>query len=289
MSDTDFGNLPIDPEDFSRAFDELDQSVENLQSNFVQGAEYSGYIKGALSTSRRIYSYIIGKSVDRPELVPILISGMDYFGVLNNQLNVINSQIEPSINNLASLASTVYSVTSSTGTMTLPNLEFTIEDSPFEPPPFMKKDREVYAAKFYRLDATLGSNYRGVWETYYVSKSEPIRGALFLLRQTFDHLFSLLSPDDDVRSSPFWQPKVGNDINKIHRIERIQYAANEHIREESKSKTLSASANHVNEVYNQLNLLHSREAIDPVKGTAILNSMSSILEEWIETIEMDTD
>lgn len=282
-------DYPIDPDLFSQAFDEADQSAENLQSNFVQGAEYSGYIRKALLLSRRIYSQIIIESFERPELVPIVISGMDYIGTLKDQLNLINTQIGPSIKNLSSVASTAYSVTSSTGTITLPELDFTMDDSPFEPPPFMKNDREVYAVKFDSLDASLGSNYRGVWETYYGSKSEPIRGALFLLRQTFDHLFALLAPDDYVRSSPFWQPKEGNDKNQIYRIERIQYAANEHISEESKSKILSSSANHINKVYNQLNLLHNRGAIDPEKGTAILNSMSAILEEWINAIEIDID
>jgi hypothetical protein len=41
----------------------------------------------------------------------------------------------------------------------------------------------------------------------------------------YDHLFSLLAPDDRVRASAHWQQKSDDKRDAVQRDERLQYAA----------------------------------------------------------------
>jgi len=119
----------------------------------------------------------------------------------------------------------------------------------------------------------------------YGTRSDPERVALYEMRQTYDHFFACLAPDEEVRKSKYYHEKSGNDKGKVFREERILYAANKHIKDSEKAKTLIASADHMLEVYNSLNRAHNRGELNKVKAFRSLEEMRTILEDWIDAIE----
>jgi len=65
------------------------------------------------------------------------------------------------------------------------------------------RNDDSYAAKMSRLDPALGATYQAVNEVVYGTTHDPARGGLFLLREAFNQLFSIIAPDDEVRNSAF--------------------------------------------------------------------------------------
>jgi hypothetical protein len=155
----------------------------------------------------------------------------------------------------------------------------------FGPPPFEPPGAELtYAGHLDKLDPELGRVYRSVWETLRGTTFNPERIALEQMRQAFDHFFDRLAPDDEVRSSPHFSRKEGADPNKIHRRERILYAADRHIRDRQKANLLSSQAGTILGTYNELNKLHERGALDVGESRQTLVAMDRILREWIDAL-----
>ncbi len=84
------------------------------------------------------------------------------------------------------------------------------------------------------LDKDLAKTYQEIWEVLYATRSDPDRGALYLIRHAYDQLFRCLAPDSEVRNSPYWKEKFGDKPNQIYRNERILYAINTHIEDASR-------------------------------------------------------
>lgn len=278
-------DYPVDPDEFSRVFDDAVASADALHEKLVDGTQYAGYIRRALTVARRIYSLLATRASEEPELIPVLSSGLEYVKALADDLRRLKAEIRPTISRLHTITSTAFSITSSSGVLLDPDLLNTLDESPFVVPPFLGRDREKFALRFDAIDPSLGETYRGSWESYHGGRSDPIRGALFLMRQTFDHLFHFLSPDEAVRSSEYWQPKSGDDPNRVYRTERIQYAAFTHIKDQSLARTFAAAASQITDIYDQLNRAHQRGEIDQDKATGALVAMSQLLEDWIEAID----
>ena len=103
----------------------------------------------------------------------------------------------------------------------------------------------------------------------------------------FDHLFGVLAPDDKVKVSPYWEPKDDNETNQVTRAERIEYAANTHIRNKTASERLIASTKHMLEVYNTLNKAHKRGKLDRSQSRESLKEMQSIIEDWVQSLMLN--
>ncbi len=145
--------------------------------------------------------------------------------------------------------------------------------------------KKKYIVKFDKLDVELGRIFRSVWETFYSTTSSPEKNALYAMRQSFDHFFRILAPDEEVRRSKFFILKVGEkDENKVHRLERIQYAANTKIGDKKVAGLLAAEADHILKVYDKLNMLHSAKKLDREAVQELLTSMQRILEQWVDAV-----
>jgi len=277
---------PIDPDEFKRIFDDAEEGASSLHENLVEGAQYAGYIRRALAISRRIYSLLATRASEEPELIPLLSSGIEYVKALGDELRRLQVETKPTISRLYTITSTAFSFTSSSGIMVDPDSLDGFDDSSLVLPRFLSRDREEFAVQFDAIDPSLGETYRGSWESFHSGRADPLRGALFLMRQTYDHLFHVLAPDDEVRLSEYWQEKSGSDPKKVHRTERIQYAAFTHIKDESLARTFESAANQMTNIYDQLNRAHQRGEIDEEKATRALVAMSQLLEDWIEAIDL---
>ena len=137
-----------------------------------------------------------------------------------------------------------------------------------------------------KLDPALADTFGAIKEVLYGTKSDPERAALYLIRQMFDHFFGLLAPDDLVRKSPYWEKKKGNNPDLVSRMERLKYAAYEHVSDDTKRERLLATAKHMLYVYNALNRAHTRGKLDVSKARSALREMESLIQNWVIAIEL---
>jgi hypothetical protein len=157
--------------------------------------------------------------------------------------------------------------------------------TPLAPPPHWSKDRiEQYAKKLETLNPELGKVARSVWQSFYGGSDSAERTSIFLMRQLYDHLFSLLAPDDEVRTSPFFKEKEGDKPQQVHRRERLQYAAFVRVPDRLLGEALFREADQALELYEQLNRLHTRGALDPAAVRDVLTSMQAVIEQWVDAV-----
>ncbi len=151
------------------------------------------------------------------------------------------------------------------------------------PPPSWQPDRqELYAYKLENIDSELAKLYRSVWQLFYGGTENAERAALLSMRQLYDHFFEKIAPDEQVRSSPYFTLKEGENPNQIYRKERIRYAANEKVKNEEISRILETQADSIVEIYNGLNKLHKRGALKSEEVRRILIAMQTIIEQWLD-------
>ena len=105
------------------------------------------------------------------------------------------------------------------------------------------------------------------------------------MRQSFDHLFRILAPDNEVSNSEFFIPKVGTkDVNQVYRSERIKYAASTRIKDKQVADLLVAHVDQILNIYDQLNKMHTEKKLERSEVQELLTSMQNILDEWIDAI-----
>lgn len=155
------------------------------------------------------------------------------------------------------------------------------------PPPTWSPDRmNQYAARLAKLDQELGSLSRSVWQAFYGGAENAERASLLSMRQLYDHLFSVLAPDEEVRKSPWFSAKDGEKRNQIQRRERLLFAANRRVKNPKLGAMLESEAEYVLEVYERLNILHMRNALDREAVRTLLASMQGVVEQWVDALEL---
>ncbi|MDO8413305.1 MAG: hypothetical protein Q7S51_05895 [Gallionellaceae bacterium] len=153
------------------------------------------------------------------------------------------------------------------------------------PPPSWTQGRiNEYAVKLERLDPELGNLSRGVWQTFYSGTDNAERASLALMRQLYDHFFSILAPDEDVRNSKYFTKKEGEKPLQIHRKERLLFAASVRIQDKDIAELLQGEVNDVLDNYSRLNRLHDRSALDASATKSILRSMQAVIEQWVDAV-----
>lgn len=143
---------------------------------------------------------------------------------------------------------------------------------------------ERYAAKLTQLDTELGKVYGSVWQKYYAGTDDPYRSALGAMRQSYDHLFRVLAPDDAVRDSPYFSTKQDGDPNQVHRDERLLFAANKFIADPLKRSAIEAGVTGALANYRRLNSLHGTKPLDAELVRQALCAMQAVIEEWVDVL-----
>ncbi len=151
--------------------------------------------------------------------------------------------------------------------------------------PLEHNKHELTAQRLARFDPSLGSAYRQCWESRFGTISDPGRSALYQMRQVYDHFFGLLAPDDEVRQSRKRRLKVKGRKDDVTRLERIEYAATK-VKNRHKAKKLRALADHMLNVYNNLNYAHKRGQLSDDKVGSALNEMQTVIEQWLDAFEI---
>jgi hypothetical protein len=275
-----------DAESPEKLIDEICSELDEMHDRLADATMHIGYSRDALRSVRPTWEALGNAHTDDPDAAAVYWSGVQFLGALRDEVHAHKVLFEdPASFALTSSGSSSYFVSATETTASFISASTNIAlpvDLP--EPPFHPSRHESYAMRFSRFDTSLGRTYQEIWEAMYGTRADPERSALFLTRQAFDQFFEKLAPDDQVRQSPHWEPKGGNDANMVTRKERIEFAAATHIKDETRANTLRTSANHMLDVYKRLNTAHNRGELDQFKARSALNEMQLILESWADAI-----
>jgi hypothetical protein len=278
---------PEDIEKPVKVIDEIVDCLSDMHQSLVEGATSVGYAIDAFREIRPTWVKIEEAEIADPMALRVYTSGSQFWSAFRDEVLERRRLVEQIPDAFDQLLGTVATGVKATGTTAsyLQNISFEPTSNNVINIVTPNRHKE-YAERFARFDLELGQTYKGIWEVLYGIDSGSERGALFLIRQAFDHLVSKLAPDDEVRSSQFWTKKLKGDGNQVWREERILFAASKHIKDQARARTLAASAKHMLDVYKALNKAHHRGKLDRMKARKALSEMQSILEEWADALEI---
>jgi predicted pPIWI-associating nuclease len=285
MSEEPIENNSDDLEKPERIIDEIDSMLGDLKARFVEGAIHFGQEQERIQIVRPEWEKLSSADVIDPDQAQIYASGVHALAAYRDELRDYKNTVYPYIGDMLqyspSTGGTV-SVTSSTTTI----ISTTVVDlTSYILEPSIEENKEIQN-KLRNIDPALEKTYLAIREILYGTASDPERAALYLIRQTFDHFFAALAPDDAVRSSTFFKPKADKNKNAVVRHERLMYAAHTHIGNNSRRKALIASFRHMLDVYEGLNRAHTRGNMNLEQARVALREMLVLLQEWIRAIDL---
>lgn len=264
--------------------DEISSELTDLHDSLIEGATEVGEQIERYSGMRGAWVSLGESSTTSQDIADVVASGVIYLSSVRNEVKQLRLQIQPSLDLVHRIGPSTDTAASITGsTAGLLDLELDLPDDP----PFTITDRyESTRNKLAKLDRSLAQTYDEIRQVLYGTHSDPERGALYMLRQAYDHFFGLLAPDDEVRASDFWEEKEEPNTSLVTREERIQFAAHTHVRDEATANRLAASADHMTNVYRSMNRAHERGEIDADKARTALTEMQTIIESWAEALDL---
>jgi hypothetical protein len=274
-----------DPKGLKKIYQNAIDKADDLQHHFAESAKFAGYIKDRLILNKPYWDFITDYPQGNSTVDTTKMSGQLFLGSFKRNLEMIEEQIPNQAANLTKLVSSIDSFWANTAILGHVTPDFNNEKVDYHPCPFVHRENDLdRSIRLEKLDPSLAKTYRGVWEAFYGTNSDRERAALFMMRQTFDHLFDTLSPDDKVRKSPIWKEKDGPKKDLVTRTERIEYAAITHIKDESKRDMLSGSTKMIKNAYDELNKAHKRGDLDPKKAKAAIQAMDKIISDWLDAL-----
>lgn len=281
-------NHRSDNEKPEEIIDEIVNILDGLHTELAQDAIDVGQAKDKYLTMRSKWESLGNASTGDPDIAQIYYSGTMALSSIRDDYKSIADNYSPVHGLMGTIlpsTDTGLSLTNSTANLmvsvTHPKIRVDVD---IEPVP--TSQREKTRAGLRKLSLELVETYDAIWETLYGTRSDPERGSMYLIRQVFDHLFAILAPDDKVMASKFWHPKDDHEPNQVTRAERIEYAAFTHVKNETASKRLIASTNHMLDVYKTLNKAHKRGKLDRSQSRGSLKEMQAIIADWIQSLSL---
>lgn len=269
----------------SEIVEDIDRRLKEIQQKFASASEQTGYAQKAVSSGKPYW-----KSADRifseGSVDEILASGYRLLESFDEQVRSLDEQSEGFISQVHSVmgtASFVASATSSTATVSGHPIDF--DPEPVRQFRYTFDVHDEYAGKFSQLDPSLGQTFKGIKSAYLGSTIESLRQALFLARQTYDHLFGALVDDKEVKKQNWWSPENMKKPDTVSRPQRIRYAAEKYVKDPRQRKVLIDGAQHMNDVYQKLQKLHKRGSLDEEKDKDALFEMLNLLRIWVDAIK----
>ncbi|MCX6055327.1 MAG: hypothetical protein NTZ74_10515 [Chloroflexi bacterium] len=259
-------------------------NIDQLHNHFSKMSEYVGYSREMLKAAQPNFIELYDQVTINPGLNNIVSSGYEV-------VRSIEIDTRELLCNIPSQAGRLIPMTITSGSMggTISISAYmaglTHVFQPYTiPNPLPGMSNEDCSTKFAVLDPALARCYDEVWETYYGTATDRCRGAMYLMRQVYDHFFGLLAPDKMVRSSVYWKEKDDEKPTQIYRSERINYAAYTHIKDESTANLYAKMSKHIIELYELLNDAHKRGEYDEDKAANTVLEMDKVLKDWVEVI-----
>ena len=252
----------MNPDEMGDAFEEAQRQLAALQSQSAQFNQAIGFISSVIQTTKPYWVQLAAESGNNAVAMPILESGRATVNVITTALSTIQDQYTPPIAaaHTASLSASFFGSNTAATSSFIPlngHTQFSVQAIPV--PDFLT-DKSL-ADRFSKLDPALGRVCAEIWESLYGTTADPERSALFMIRQTWDHFFQILAPDETVRKSEFWKEKEGPRPDLVTREERFRFAVARCIKDPNKQSMLNAACKQMLDLYGELNRAHERGEI----------------------------
>jgi hypothetical protein len=276
-----------DPEYTKRLFEETVQQAKEMQLKYGQAAQACGQIAQITDSAMDFWVQVAQYSNQDPSYGHVLESGTEtIYGIKQALGNVASSFPSPTqdLRSVALSVCTFGSNTAATGSYAPFSTVETLTALAKVLPDAYRDDS--LAHRFSKLDPALGKTCAEVWETLHGTTSAPEQSALYMMRQTWDHLFDQLAPDSEVRKSPFWKKKDGPKPELVTRSERINFAAMNCIKDKTKQNLLLSSRDQMIVLYDNFNSAHKRGEINKDKAVKTLAAVYDWLLQWADALEL---
>ena len=273
------------PAQIALEFEQAKAYAEYLQRHHANAAQCMGHVSLVLSSTEPYWTQLGAERNQDPSVVPALQSGVATVVSMKNSLAELcqaarsETAIVVAVNGTAAFFGSNTAASSSLFEVSGPT-RFKAEMIPAPEP----SDGQSLANRLSRLDPALGRVCEQIWQDLYGTTADPERGALFMLRQTWDHLFDTIAPDDEVRKSSRWTPKPSPKPELVTREERIMYALDHHVVDPTTRGLLVASSKQMTDLYQGLNRAHTRGDLDKEKARRVLRSVYDWFKLWADAL-----
>jgi hypothetical protein len=267
-------------EEPEKVIDEIAQSLDELHAKYAAVTVVFGEDKERMESLRSTWRGLANSTTNDPSQVHIYASGVHVLQAYRDDLVQFKQVAIPLADQVLAASpssDTAVAVTNTSLGFVRPTIVPGLPSALLEP---RWADTEQVLHVLASIDQSLSDTYSAIREVLYGTRSDPERAALYLLRQTFDHFFRALAPNDAVRDSRFFKAKEPPKEAQVHRHERLMYAAHTHIINPSRRTSLVASFRHMLDVYDALNDAHADAKIDPATARAALTEMLTLLQDW---------
>lgn len=270
---------PISPEDLIDEIERASREMDELHSKFADATTKTGFAKEALKLTKDHVINLIQSDVDSITYQPVIDTLFQEVVSYRQEIGQVTINSSPVFHKVDGLASTSYSMLTSSGSLAYSINPSDLEDL-FIPYQFKPKNEEIKAA-LTKIDPPLFDIYREIEQILYNTRADNIKMALAATRQTFDHFFDFLAPEDKVRASKFWKPKKeeGRE-DKIDRVERMRYSVATHIKDPFRANTLIASIKNILATYEVLHKFHTRGKVNVNSTKKAIYTIVHFLEEF---------
>ena len=268
--------------------DDITANLDKLHKGLTESATLVGQEIERYENIRPAWKIMSETQVDNPDIREIYNLGVCGLSAFRDELTDnwrISGLYTQDISRLLSSSDTTAAITSSSATVFQRVGEIKV------PYRYTLPRHQNYGdtkAKLEKIDPSLCKTFESIREIFYGTRYDPERAAEYQSRQVFDHLFSILAPDDKVRKSPYWKRKTGNDSNLVTRPERIAFAANTHVTNKSTRQILVFSSKHMLSVYKVLCKAHNRGPINEQEAKEALREMFQLICDWVNEVDLES-
>lgn len=275
----------INPDDVEKEFDKAIDHISEAHQLFIDSSQFTGYLKEVITAYKPIYKQYAEISENYPELRQYTISGIQLINSIGDSFHNISNLLYPIENQLSALSASSDIFLNTSGSILAevqyltPDLTLNFSPITYDPPPrFLPNENEI-EQKLSKYDPVLANTYKEIGQVYYATNADPRRPALVLMRQVYDHFFSILAPDEKVRESAFFIPKKEPEkADKIFRRERLNYVVETYVKDLGMKDILFNSFQEMLDTYDLLNKHHSRGILSIDEARRALKSMKSSIE-----------
>jgi hypothetical protein len=270
----------------SQLIKEIKQKLDAIQRNFSNIAEHIGYASEVADATEPVWQ-AMDSAIKQDNPDDITTSGYQVLNSFYNQVSDFHKRSMLSKDLAINIGGSVNIVANTAGS-TASFADFPIDYDPkrLERFQYSFENHDDYADKLAKLNPSMAETFRGVKQSYLIKSEDHIRKALFATRQVFDQLFDALALDPEVRDQSWWKPEDPEKPEMVTRPQRIKYAAQKYVYDDKKKQILMNGVDHLNKVYNKLNMLHARGPVDEQKAKATVLEMLGLIREWVDSINV---
>jgi hypothetical protein len=145
-------------------------------------------------------------------------------------------------------------------------------------------ERERVCQALARHDPDIADMYESAWRQLDLPLPDPARGPAFAMRDVLTHFLHHLSPDDNVRSQPWWKPHDGKQ--GISRADRTKFIYETQLIDGAQTSLVCNQLERIKGLIVVLNSAHGRQPLEPGSLRARFQQAQALLSSLLRVIRL---